>query len=84
MRRWLLGAAGVGVWAASIAYWTNYQKRSSPLVRDILFTLRHTRQVREALGDDITPGLWFSGTINQVRVRGSSPCASSRARFSCW
>lgn len=68
-RTLLLGATGIGIWATSIALTTNYQKKSSPFVRDLIFTLRNTPQVTAALGDDLEPGAWFKGSINQFKVR---------------
>lgn len=77
----LIGIGGAGLWAGVITLSTNYQKANSPLVRDVLFTLRNTPQVKQSLGDDLEPGFWFSGSINQFKVRGHglSPAASSCA-----
>jgi len=49
----------------------NHQTASSPLVKNIVFQLRHSATVHGVLGNDIKPGYWFTGSINQYKGTAS-------------
>jgi len=59
----------VGAWCYGLSLATNYQRATSPLVRNVLFSLRVSPDIRELLGDDVTNGYWFNGTINGFKVK---------------
>jgi len=74
-RRWpvilVLSIAGVGSWVAFIAWSQNQEKLSSSVVRQIMATVRESREIQDLLGEAIRPepvwwlngDPWVSGAI---------------------
>jgi hypothetical protein len=61
--------AGVGFWVGGLALATSYQRSETPLVRNLVFLLRHDTRVQQLLGDRVRSGFWFLGTFNEFKVR---------------
>lgn len=63
-----VGVGFLGAWWYGLSLATNYQRATSPLVRNVLFSLRVSPEVRDLLGDNVSNGYWFNGTINNFKV----------------
>ena len=63
------GAVGLALWAGGLSVAYSYQMSETPLVRNLVFMLRHDAQVHELLGDRVRAGFWYSGTFNDFKVR---------------
>ncbi len=73
----LFGFVGVSAWAGFVVYATNQERLSSPVVRQILATLRADNEVKEVLGDTIRPepawylngDPWINGAVRGTILR---------------